>query len=104
VEHFVYRLQLARPALLDEGPTPDEERALGEHFAYLAAANLEGTVVLAGRTEAAGADTFGIVVFRAEDTAAAQAFMAADPAVTGGVMTAALHPFRIALMGGWTTG
>ncbi len=55
---------------------------------------------LAGRTLTTGPETFGIVVFEAPDPAAASAVMAGDPAVAGGVMTAAVFPFRVALAGG----
>jgi uncharacterized protein YciI len=40
----------------------------------------------------------GIAVFEAADEAAARAIMAADPAVSEGVMTAEVFPFRISLM------
>ena len=43
-------------------------------------------------------ETFGIVIFYAQDKEEAQEIMAADPAVAQGVMQAALYPFRIALM------
>ncbi|MFN2371189.1 MAG: glycosyltransferase family 9 protein, partial [Candidatus Krumholzibacteriia bacterium] len=32
---FVYRLHRARPGMLADGPTADEERVVGAHFAYL---------------------------------------------------------------------
>ncbi|PYJ14760.1 MAG: hypothetical protein DME96_15110 [Verrucomicrobia bacterium] len=50
-------------------------------------------LILAGRTEEPGDKTFGIAIFEALDEAAARAFMQADPAVAGGLMTAELHPF-----------
>jgi len=40
---------------------------------------------------------FGLVIFEAGSEAAAQEFMRSDPAVAGGVMTATLHPYSIAL-------
>jgi hypothetical protein len=52
---------------------------------------------LAGRTLTTGPETFGIVVFEALDLAAASAVMTGDPAVAGGVMTAEVFPFRVAL-------
>ena len=52
---------------------------------------------MAGRTQTADSDTFGIVILKADDEAAARKLMKADPAVAHGVMHAALYPFRIAL-------
>jgi len=37
------------------------------------------------------------VIFEAADEGEAQRFMASDPAVVAGVMTATLHPYAIAL-------
>jgi hypothetical protein len=56
-----------------------------------------GQLILAGRTNEPGDKTFGIAIFEAPDEAAARAFMQADPAVGGGLMTAELHPFAVAL-------
>lgn len=96
---FVYRLRPVRPAMLADGPTPDEERIVGEHFAYLQDLTARGTVKLAGRTLTTGPETFGICILEAADEAAAHAVMGGDPAVRHGVMTAELFPFRIALWG-----
>ena len=53
--------------------------------------------ILAGRTQEPGDKTFGIAIFEAKDEAAARTFMESDPAVAGGLMTAKLHPFALAL-------
>jgi len=37
------------------------------------------------------------VIYNADSDADARAWMEADPAVSGGLMTAELHPFRISL-------
>jgi len=87
---------------MDLCSTPDQ--ACGEdvadrgrirrHFVHLQQACSSGTVRLAGpATDGA----FGIVIFEAEDETAARSFMADDPAVRAGVMTAELHPFRVSL-------
>ncbi len=96
---FIYRLTLVRPGMLAEGPTPEEERIVGEHFAYLQDLTARGVVKLAGRTLTTGPETFGICILETADEATARAVMAGDPAVAGGVMTAELLPFRIALWG-----
>lgn len=75
--------------------TETEERIVGEHFNYLKNALEKGTLLLAGPCEDGA---FGIVVFQAESLDAAEEFMAGDPAVKQGVMSAELHAFRISLM------
>lgn len=40
-----------------------------------------------------------MVIFAAASAAAAWAFMAADPAVAEKIMTAELHPYRVAVRG-----
>lgn len=93
---YIYVVRPARPGFAG-GMTADEERVMDEHFAYLKAAQAAGILRLAGPcTDAA----FGIVLFRAESEAAAQSFMAGDPAVRQGVMTAELHRFRVSLESG----
>jgi uncharacterized protein YciI len=79
-----------------EQPTPDEEAAMQAHFDYLKEAAAQGTVLLAGPCLD---ETFGLVVFRAEDEQAARAFMHNDPSVRCNVMMAELHPLKISLRG-----
>ena len=79
-----------------EAPTPEEEAILAEHFAYLKKAAESGIVLLAGPCLD---DTFGLVVFRAENDEAANAFMLADPSVRENVMVAELHPMRNSIRG-----
>ena len=80
-----------------ETPTPVEQTILDEHLAYLKTAAAAGIVLLAGPCTD---DTFGLVVFRAENEAAANAFMFADPSVEKNVMVAELHPMRISIGAG----
>ena len=56
-----------------------------------------GQLILAGRTSEPGDKTFGIAIFDAADEDAAGRLMEEDPAVAGGLMTAELHPFAVAL-------
>ena len=53
--------------------------------------------MFAGRRSEPGDKTFGVAIFEASDEAAARKFMQADPAIMGGLMTAELHPFAVAL-------
>jgi uncharacterized protein len=94
---YLYRIHPSRPTMLSDGPTPEEGAIIDEHFAYLERLTAQGIVLLAGRTLTIGADSFGIVIFRAASAAAAQDMMAADPAIREGVMQSDLFPFRISL-------
>ena len=95
---FLYRVMLNRPALLVEGPTPDEQRILGEHFAYVQDLTDKGIMILVGRTQTTGPETFGLAIFEAADEADARAIMLADPAVSSGLMRGELFPYQIAHM------
>ncbi len=79
-----------------ERPTLEEDAIMEEHFQYLKQATDTGIVLLAGPCLD---NTFGIIVFRARDVAAAQAFMFNDPSVKKNVMMAELHPMHISLRG-----
>ena len=92
---YIYKLQVTRPSMLTEGPRLDEERALGAHFSYLSEQLAAGRVILFGRTQTTDEDTFGIVIFEAEDELAAEQFMRADPAISEAVMDAQLWPYAI---------
>ena len=61
-----------------EDPTPREEAGMEAHFDYLKEATSKGVVLLAGPCLD---ETFGVVVLRAENYDAAQAFMLNDPSV-----------------------
>ena len=97
--NYLYKIQPARPAMLTEGPTPQEETVVGEHFAYLQRLTAAGVVFLAGRTLNTDTSSFGIVIFHAADEESARQIMLEDPAVRQGVMRAELYPYRIALLG-----
>jgi uncharacterized protein YciI len=93
---FMYVLKLV-PRLHDEQKwTKDDNAALDRHFIRLQEAIKSGQLILAGRTKETGDRTFGIVIFRAPDDAAAQKYMDEDPAVVAKLMTAELHPFAVA--------
>jgi uncharacterized protein YciI len=93
---YLYVLHLV-PRLREEKAWTPADQAVGErHFAYIKQAAAAGRLILAGRTQEPLDKTFGIAVFEAENDAAARGFMQADPAVAEGIMTAELHPYRIA--------
>ena len=95
---YLYRITPTRTEMLLQS-TPDEDRIVANHFAYLQEHAAAGRVLLAGRTQTTDAASFGIIIFEASDDAAAEAFVTADPAVAGGVMGAELFPYRVAIGG-----
>jgi uncharacterized protein YciI len=96
-KQFIYVLRLVPRLYSDSNWTKEDNEALERHFTRFKEATKSGQLILAGRTKEPGDKTFGIAIFEASDEAAARAFMQADPAVAGGLMTAELHPFAVAL-------
>ena len=96
-KQFIYVLRLVPRLYDDKNWTKEDTAVLGRHFARFQEAIKSRQLILAGRTKEQGDKTFGIAIFEAPDEAAARAFMQADPAVSGGLMTAELHPFAVAL-------
>jgi uncharacterized protein YciI len=90
---YLYLLHPFRDGFFEQ-PTPEESAVMDEHFQYLQKAVEEHIVLLAGPCLD---DTFGLVIFRAENDRAAQAFLFDDPSVKKNVMMAELHPMRISL-------
>ncbi len=97
-KQFLYTIKPTRLAMLVDGGTAEENAVLSQHFSHLQELTSQGIVVMAGRTQTTGLESFGIVIFYATDETEAQVIMAADPAVAQGVMQAILYPFRVALM------
>lgn len=94
---YVYVLKLV-PRLHDEQAwTETDKGTVGRHFQRLKDATAAGQVVFAGRTMESGDKTFGLVVFEADNEAAAKKFADEDPAVAGGAMTVTVHPFALVL-------
>jgi uncharacterized protein YciI len=96
-KQFIYVLHLVPRLYDDKNWTKADNAVLERHFARFQEAIKSRQLILAGRTKEPGDKTFGIAIFEAPDEAAARAFMQADPAVSGGLMTAELHPFAVAL-------
>jgi len=95
---FIYVLKPTRLEMLTQGATPEEIETVSRHFAYLKDLTEKGVMILMGRTQNNDESTFGIAIFEAEDESTARRIMENDPAVMGGVMTATLYPYKIALM------
>jgi uncharacterized protein YciI len=96
---WIYVLKPVRLGMLTDS-TAEEDGIVTEHFLRLKKLAEEGVALFVGRTTEEDERSFGIVVLEAPDEAAARALMEADPAVERGIMTANLHPFRVALSGG----
>ena len=94
---FLYILRAVRPEMVSDGPDAREAGILSEHTAYLGQLADQGTVILAGRTQVTGPDTMGLVIFEATDEPSACELMRSDPAVAGGIMSADLYPYAIAV-------
>lgn len=95
---YIYVIRPTRPAMLTEGPNQAEKEALGGHIEHLNTLAREGVVLLAGRTQTADENTFGIVIFKAGSYGEAQRLMESDPAVSAGVMQANLYPYKVAVL------
>ena len=96
-KQFIYVLHLVPRLYADANWNAQDKDVLHRHFARFQEAVKTGQLILAGRTSESGDKTFGIAVFQANDEAAARKFMEEDPAVAGGLMTAELHAFTVAL-------
>lgn len=48
MNQYLYRIQPTRMEMLREGPTPQEEQLVSQHFNYLKALMAQGTLILAG--------------------------------------------------------
>ena len=96
-KQFIYVLRLVPRLYSDSNWTKEDKTALERHLARFQEATKSGQLILAGRTKEPGDKTFGIAIFEAPDEAAARAFIQTDPALAGGLMTAELHSFAVAL-------
>src|SRR5437868_2783455 len=96
-KQFIYVLRLVPRLYADSVWTREDDAVLKRHFARFQDATKSGQLILAGRTSESGDKTFGIAIFEAPDEDAARKFMQEDPAVAGGLMTAELHPFAVAM-------
>lgn len=96
-QQFVHVLRPVPALCRPEAWTERENCIVEEHFRRLQALLTEGRLILAGKTDGLDARTFGLVLFEAASEEEARAIMAADPAVAGGIMTAELFPYRVAL-------
>jgi uncharacterized protein YciI len=81
-----------------ESMTDEEEEVWSEHFQRLKRLLAEGLLVMAGPT--LGSNNTGIVVFEADDEAAAQVILEGDPVFVSGLARTELREFRVSLLRG----
>ena len=97
-KYFLIRLQPVRATFNDDA-TPEEQKVMSRHFAYLKELLKSGKLVLAGPAET-GARPFGIIVVEAASIEEARQIMNGDPSVKARIMEAEVFPFGLALMRG----
>jgi uncharacterized protein YciI len=78
--------------------TDEEQQVWGVHVERLQRLLADGVLVLAGPT--LGPVNTGIAVIEAPDEAAARKIMDEDPAISSGLATGELRPFRTSLLRG----
>jgi len=89
--HFLIRLSPTHP---DRTATEEEKTGIVMHFDYLKTLQADRKLVLAGMTT----DDFAeFVIVEAADLPQAERMITSDPAVSGNVYQAELHPFQLAL-------
>jgi uncharacterized protein YciI len=95
---FVYKIQLTRPEILTDGPTPEEQEIMARHAEHLLHLTEQGVALLVGRTLNTDPSCFGIVLFQAASPEQALEIMHSDPGVRHGLWRAELYPFRLAFL------
>lgn len=98
-KHFLIILRPVPRLHTEAAWTEADNAATYAHFKRLQDAAADGRVILAGKTDEPLDRTLGLVILAAADETEARAFMEGDPCVTGGVMTAELRPYGLAIRG-----
>jgi uncharacterized protein YciI len=88
---YIYLIHPFRDGYFEQ-PTSEETDAMEAHERYLKEATEAGVVLCSGLCLD---DTFGVVVFKAENDELARKFMFADPSIEKNVMMSELHPLRV---------
>lgn len=99
-KQFIYVLKLLPNLLIERNWTEKQAEIVSIHFKVLQELHQAGKLILAGRTLNMDEKTFGIVILEVESEQEAQTIMESDPAVSEGIMTAELFPYRVALIKG----
>jgi len=96
---WLYLIHPPRPDFV--ATITDDEAAImqGPHSEYLQSLYDDGRLILAGPTTGGTLDD-GLTLVEADDEAEARAVMAADPAITSGLMTGELRRMRVSYLRG----
>jgi uncharacterized protein len=94
---FLYKLKLIPELLVEENWTDRENNMVYEHFKVLQGLLKENKLIMAGKTDNLDATTFGLVILQVDNEETARTIMENDPTVKGGIMTAELYPYSVAL-------
>lgn len=94
---YIYQLKLCKRLWDDEAWSEADNKAVEDHFFRLQRDFDRGIVVHVGRTIDPANNGFGIVIFKAENDALANAYMNSDPAVAGKQMTAICLEYKTVL-------
>ncbi len=96
MEHYLIQYRPPRPTFADDA-TDTEAAIIGRHFDYLKQQFADGRVLMIGRVDDA---RFGLALVVASSEGDAQEIMEGDPAISEGVFTGELLPFRLAMITG----
>jgi uncharacterized protein YciI len=94
---FLYKLKLIPELLVEENWTDRENNMVYDHFKVLQGLLKENKLIMAGKTDNLDDSTFGLVILQVDCEKTARTIMENDPAVKGGIMSAELYPYSVAL-------
>ncbi|MBS1717973.1 MAG: hypothetical protein JSS72_09615 [Armatimonadetes bacterium] len=97
MKQWLMQIRLARPEMLQTGPTPEEQELVGRHFAYWSDLAAQGVALVVGRTQVTE-NPIGLAIFQASSEEVAKKIVDGDPAV-GKVFISELAPYYVALLG-----
>jgi uncharacterized protein YciI len=80
-----------------ETMTEEEAEIMSKHFLYLKQKLSEGKLIIAGPVTTGD---FGLSVLETETEEEAREIMNNDPAVSSGIMTPTMYPYRVSLLRG----
>lgn len=100
-QQYLCLLRPTRLAMLTEGPLAEELPIIQAHGEYLQQLVADEVAIFFGRTQTANEKSFGLYLFLADSETQAREVIAADPGVSGGVMTPEMYPYKVAQSGNW---
>ncbi len=100
-KQYLCLLRPTRLAMLTAGPLTEELPIIQAHGEYLQQLIADDVAIFFGRTETADEKSFGRYLFLAASDTQAREIIAADPGVSGGIMTPEMYPYHVAQSGNW---